>query len=94
MTAARCPKCHIEVGATWRWCLACGYDPDGSAQRVRQADDDFAIPARMAASLAMVPGLAAALLRRRWLPPAGVAAVAHFRELFARAADRWRSGAA
>jgi hypothetical protein len=37
MTAARCPKCQIEVGTTWRWCLACGYDPDGSAQRVRQA---------------------------------------------------------
>jgi hypothetical protein len=37
MSEARCPKCHIEVGATWRWCLACGYDPDGSAQRVRQA---------------------------------------------------------
>jgi hypothetical protein len=37
MTAARCPKCNIEVGATWRWCLACGYDPDGSAQRVRQS---------------------------------------------------------
>jgi hypothetical protein len=37
MTEARCPKCQIEVGTTWRWCLACGYDPDGSAQRVRQA---------------------------------------------------------
>jgi hypothetical protein len=37
MTEARCPKCKIEVGATWRWCLACGYDPDGSANRVRQA---------------------------------------------------------
>jgi hypothetical protein len=37
MSVARCPKCHIEVGTTWRWCLACGYDPDGSAQRVRQA---------------------------------------------------------
>jgi hypothetical protein len=37
MTVARCPKCQIEVGSTWRWCLACGYDPDGSAQRVRQA---------------------------------------------------------
>jgi hypothetical protein len=37
MTVARCPKCQIEVGTTWRWCLACGYDPDGSAQRVRQA---------------------------------------------------------
>lgn len=37
MTEARCPKCHVEVGATWRWCLACGYDPDNSAQRVRQA---------------------------------------------------------
>jgi hypothetical protein len=37
MAAARCPKCGVEVGATWRWCLACGYDPDGSAVRVRQA---------------------------------------------------------
>jgi hypothetical protein len=37
MTVARCPKCKVEVGSTWRWCLACGYDPDGSKQRVRQA---------------------------------------------------------
>jgi hypothetical protein len=37
MTDARCPRCGVEVGATWRWCLACGYDPDGSAYRVRQA---------------------------------------------------------
>jgi hypothetical protein len=37
MTVARCPQCRIEIGSTWRWCLACGYDPDGSAQRVRQA---------------------------------------------------------
>jgi hypothetical protein len=37
MAVARCPKCGVEVGATWRWCLACGYDPDGSALRVRQA---------------------------------------------------------
>jgi hypothetical protein len=37
MAMARCPQCNVEVGATWRWCLACGYDPDGSAQRVRQA---------------------------------------------------------
>jgi hypothetical protein len=32
-----CPRCGAEVGATWRWCLACGYDPDGSALRVRHA---------------------------------------------------------
>jgi hypothetical protein len=44
------------------------------SQRVRQAYDDFAIPARMAAGLAVVPGLALAALRRRWRPPA-VAAV-------------------
>jgi hypothetical protein len=37
MSVARCPKCKVEVGTTWRWCLACGYDPDGSAARVRQA---------------------------------------------------------
>jgi hypothetical protein len=37
MSVARCPKCKVEVGSTWRWCLACGYDPDGSAARVRQA---------------------------------------------------------
>ena len=35
------------------------------SQRVRQAYDDFAIPARMAAWLAVAPALAAALLRRR-----------------------------
>jgi hypothetical protein len=44
------------------------------SQRVRQAYDDFAIPGRMAASLAVVPGLVAAGLSRRWRPPT-VAAV-------------------
>jgi hypothetical protein len=44
------------------------------SQRVRQAYDDFAIPARMTAWLAVVPGLAAAALRRRWLPPVAAAA--------------------
>jgi hypothetical protein len=34
-------------------------------QRVRQAYDDFALPARMALELALVPALGAALLRRR-----------------------------
>jgi hypothetical protein len=43
------------------------------SQRVRQAYDDFAIPARMAASLAVVPGLVVALLARRWRPPAAAA---------------------
>jgi len=44
------------------------------SQRVRQAYDDFAIPARMAGWLAVVPGLAAAALGRRWRPPAAAAA--------------------
>jgi hypothetical protein len=44
------------------------------SQRVRQAYDDFAIPARMAAWLTVVPGLAAAALRRRWRAPALTAA--------------------
>ncbi|MDP8976197.1 MAG: glycosyltransferase family 2 protein [Actinomycetota bacterium] len=35
------------------------------SQRVRQAYDDFALPARMAAELAMLPGAVAVLLRRR-----------------------------
>jgi hypothetical protein len=39
------------------------------SQRVRQAYDDFAIPARMAGWLAVVPGLAVAALGRRWRPP-------------------------
>jgi hypothetical protein len=43
------------------------------SQRVRQAYDDFAIPARMAASLAVVPGLVVALLGRRWRAPAAAA---------------------
>jgi hypothetical protein len=43
------------------------------SQRVRQAYDDFAIPARMAASLAVVPGLVVAALARRWRPPAAAA---------------------
>jgi hypothetical protein len=43
------------------------------SQRVRQAYDDFAIPGRMAAWLAVVPGLALAAHRRRWRTPAAVA---------------------
>ena len=46
------------------------------SQRVRQAYDDFALPARMAAELAVLP-LTAALVRRRMVPAvvAGAAAV-------------------
>ena len=44
------------------------------SQRVRQAYDDFAIPPRMVAWLAVAPGLAAAALRGRWRPPAAAAA--------------------
>jgi hypothetical protein len=40
------------------------------SQRVRQAYDDFAIPGRMTAWLAVVPGLAVSALRRRWRGPA------------------------
>jgi hypothetical protein len=39
------------------------------AQRVRQAYDDFAIPARMATWLAVPPALAAAAARRSWRGP-------------------------
>jgi hypothetical protein len=47
-------------------------------QRVRQAYDDFAIPARMALWLATPPALAAAATRRRWgaLAAAGGSAMA------------------
>jgi hypothetical protein len=44
------------------------------SQRVRQAYDDFAIPPRMAAWLAVAPGLVAAALRRKWRAPAVTAA--------------------
>jgi hypothetical protein len=44
------------------------------SQRVRQAYDDFAIPGRMAAWLAVLPGLGVAALRRRWRVPAVMAA--------------------
>lgn len=42
-------------------------------QRVRQAYDDFALPARMALWLAIVPGLALATARRRPGPPLAAA---------------------
>jgi hypothetical protein len=42
-------------------------------QRVRQAYDDFALPARMALWLAIVPGLAVAAARRRPGPPLAAA---------------------
>jgi hypothetical protein len=45
-----------------------------ASQRVRQAYDDFAIPARMAAWLAVLPALGAAAARGRWHRPAIVAA--------------------
>ena len=44
------------------------------SQRVRQAYDDFAIPSRMAAWLAVVPSLGTAAVRRRWRAPAAAAA--------------------
>jgi hypothetical protein len=43
-------------------------------QRVRQAYDDFALPARMALWLAVVPALALAAVRRRPGPPLAAAA--------------------
>jgi hypothetical protein len=45
-------------------------------QRVRQAYDDFALPARMALWLAILPGLAVAAARRRPGPPLAAAALA------------------
>jgi hypothetical protein len=39
------------------------------SQRVRQAYDDFAIPVRMAAWLAVLPALGGSLLRRNWRAP-------------------------
>ena len=44
------------------------------SQRIRQAYDDFAIPLRMGAWLAVVPGICAAVIRRRWRAPAATAA--------------------
>lgn len=65
------------------------------AQRVRQAYDDFAIPARIGAFLAVVP-LAAQSLRRgrgRWLAAAGLASVivAEFGRRRAGGAERFPS---
>jgi hypothetical protein len=52
------------------------------SQRVRQAYDDFAIPARMAGWLAVVPATAALLARGRWRPvAAGAAALVAAAEL-------------
>jgi hypothetical protein len=44
------------------------------SQRVRQAYDDFALPLRMVAGLAVVPGFCASAIRRRWRAPAVTAA--------------------
>lgn len=59
-------------------------------QRVRQAYDDFALPARMASELALVPALALALRRRR--PDLVVAAAATF--VLAAERGRRRAGGA
>ena len=45
-------------------------------QRVRQAYDELARPARLAASLALLPGAAALAARRRWWPLAAAASLA------------------
>jgi hypothetical protein len=45
-------------------------------QRVRQAYDDLAQPARLALSLSVLPALAACVLRRRYGPPIAGAALA------------------
>jgi hypothetical protein len=39
MANARCPECGAEVGPTWRWCLSCGYDPDGAREQVAAERD-------------------------------------------------------
>ena len=44
------------------------------SQRVRQAYDDFAIPARMATGWLVLPGLGAAARRRSWRAPLAAAA--------------------
>lgn len=46
------------------------------SQRVRQAYDDLAQPWRLVASLAVVPGIAACILTRRWRPVAAAAGAA------------------
>jgi hypothetical protein len=58
------------------------------SQRVRQAYDDFAIPPRMAAWLAVVPGLAWSVRRRRRRPPVAVAAAL----IVLAEIGRWRAG--
>ena len=45
-------------------------------QRVRQAYDEFARPARLAVSLALLPAAVALAARRRWRPLAGAAGLA------------------
>jgi hypothetical protein len=45
-----CPECGTDIQSTWRWCLACGYDPDhlrpvttgASASSEPGIDDDHA----------------------------------------------------
>lgn len=34
-----CPQCGTEVQSTWRWCLACGYDPDGLREQHQRRVD-------------------------------------------------------
>ncbi len=52
------------------------------SQRVRQAYDDFAIPPRMVASLAVIPALSASLLRGSWrMPLLAAVAVAGLAEI-------------
>ncbi len=51
----------LRLPPTTRWFIG---------QRIRQAYDEFARPARMVASLAIVPAVIAATLRARWAPGA------------------------
>ena len=60
MSTPSCPRCGTEVGATWRWCLACGYDPDGTQKRIR--DDHVERHLRKGAWVPAVVVLAGMLL--------------------------------
>jgi len=62
-----CPECGTAIQSTWRWCLACGYDPDGLRPA---AGDANAVADRASATATAVRTRPERHERRRAIAPA------------------------
>jgi hypothetical protein len=71
-----CRMCGAEVQRTWRWCLACGYDPDDARPEspLFPRDPDGNTKDRATSKASAPSATARRSRRRRPAPPARVAA--------------------